>query len=115
MLSGLFLSEGTGKVYPLFVAPKPGVTDQNLFTVDGTLSYDQRKRVYAISQHNPYDPDMYEGSVLTLQDSTGALNFRGKFNLINSNKDYTLHGGRPGLCQARQRHLRPRYLPGLRH
>ncbi|OWP62505.1 hypothetical protein CDA63_14010 [Hymenobacter amundsenii] len=90
MLSGLFVGEGSGKVYPLFVAPKPGVTDMNLFTVDGTLSYDRRQRVYAISRHNPYDPDIYEGSVLTLQDSTGALNFRGKFNFINSNKDYTI-------------------------
>ncbi|WP_019948421.1 hypothetical protein [Hymenobacter aerophilus] len=90
MLSGLFVSESTGKVYPLFVATKPGVTDMNLFTVDGTLSYDQRRRQYAISRHNFTDPDIYEGSVLTLQDSTGALNFRGKLNLITSNKDYTL-------------------------
>ncbi|UYZ61765.1 hypothetical protein [Hymenobacter weizhouensis] len=90
MLSGLFLSEGTGKVYPLFVAPKPGVTDANLFEVDGSVRYDQKKRIYAISRHNPADPDVYEGSVLTLQDSTGAMNFRGKLNFINSNKDYAL-------------------------
>lgn len=90
MLSGLFMSESTGKVYPLFVAAKPSVTDANLFTVDGTLSYDQRRRQYAISRHNYADPDIYEGAVLTLQDSTGALNFRGKLNLITSNKDYTL-------------------------
>ncbi|MBT9394579.1 hypothetical protein KLP40_15515 [Hymenobacter sp. NST-14] len=99
MLSGLFLSEGTGKVYPLFVATKPGVTDQNLFTVDGTLSYDQRNRVYAISQHNPFDPDVYEGSVLTLKDSTSELNFRGKFELINSNKDYTLQAAGLGYAK----------------
>ncbi|WP_460622483.1 hypothetical protein [Hymenobacter tenuis] len=90
MLSGLFLAEGTGKVYPLFVAPKPGVTDMNLFTVDGMLRYDLKKRLYTISQHDPSNPDIYEGSVMTLTDSTGALNFRGKLNLINSNKDYNL-------------------------
>jgi hypothetical protein len=90
MLSGLFMSENSGKIYPLFVAPKPGVTDQNMFQVDGTLSYDQKKRVYGISQHDINNPDIYEGSVLTLNDSTGAVNFRGKLNLINSNKDYTL-------------------------
>ncbi|WP_426490225.1 hypothetical protein [Hymenobacter sp. 102] len=90
MLTGLFLSEGTNKIYPLFVAPKPGVTDMNLFEVDGNLTYDIKKKVYAISQHNPNDPDVYEGSVLTLRDSTGQMDFRGKLNLINSNKDYSL-------------------------
>ncbi|UPL49488.1 hypothetical protein [Hymenobacter sublimis] len=90
MLSGLFMSEGTGKIYPLFVATKPGVTDMNLFEVDGDLRFNQKKGQYSISRHDPADPDVYEGSVLTLTDSTGALDFRGKLNLINSNKDYTL-------------------------
>ncbi|WP_155832803.1 hypothetical protein [Hymenobacter swuensis] len=90
MLSGLFMNDGTNKIYPLFVAPKPGVTDMNLFEVDGTLRYNPKSRVYTISQHDPADPDVYEGAVMSLQDSTGQLNFRGKLNLINSNKDYTL-------------------------
>jgi len=90
MLSGLFMADATNKIYPLFVAPKPGVTDMNLFEVDGTLRYNPKSRVYAISQHDPADPDVYEGAVMSLQDSTGQLNFRGKLNLINSNKDYTL-------------------------
>ncbi|MBX0292848.1 hypothetical protein K3G63_20560 [Hymenobacter sp. HSC-4F20] len=90
MLSGLFMSEGTGKIYPLFVAPKPGVTDMNLFEVDGDLRFNQKRGQYTISRHDPADPDVYEGSVLTLTDSTGQLDFRGKLNLINSNKDYTL-------------------------
>ncbi|RPD46432.1 hypothetical protein DNI29_15670 [Hymenobacter sediminis] len=90
MLSGLFLSEGTGKVYPLFVATKPGVTDMNLFEVDGDLRFNQKRGQYTISRHDPANPDVYEGAVMTLTDSTGALDFRGKLNLINSNKDYTL-------------------------
>ncbi|MET4108888.1 hypothetical protein [Hymenobacter sp. UYP22] len=90
MLTGLFMADGTSKIYPLFVAAKPGVTDMNLFEVDGNLTYDIRKKTYAISQHDPNDPDVYEGSVMSLQDSTGQLSFRGKLNLINSNKDYTL-------------------------
>ncbi|MDU0370845.1 hypothetical protein ACFPAF_10605 [Hymenobacter endophyticus] len=90
MLTGLFMADGTSKIYPLFVAAKPGVTDMNLFEVDGNLTYNIRKKTYAISQHDPNDPDVYEGSVLSLQDSTGQMSFRGKLNLINSNKDYTL-------------------------
>lgn len=99
MLTGLFLADNTTKVYPLFVAPKPGVTDLNIFEVDGTLTYDQKKRQYAISRHEATDPDVYEGAVMTLNDSTGALNFRGKLNLINSNKDYTLAGAGLGYAK----------------
>lgn len=99
MKSGLFLSDNLGKVYPLFVAVKPGVTDQNIFEVDGTLSYNQKKREYAISRHEYTNPDIYEGSVLTLNDSTGAMNFRGKVNLINSNKDYTLTSAGVGYAK----------------
>ncbi|SHI29706.1 hypothetical protein SAMN02745146_0418 [Hymenobacter daecheongensis DSM 21074] len=90
MVTGLFVSDASMKVYPLFVAVKPGITDMNLFQVDGTLSYDIKKRQYTITRNDLSDPNVYEGSVLTLEDSTGAINLRGKLNLINSNKDYNL-------------------------
>ncbi|AYA38343.1 hypothetical protein D3Y59_15605 [Hymenobacter oligotrophus] len=90
MLTGLFANEGTGKPYPLFVAAKPNVTDGNFFEAGGTLTYDPKKRVYTISQHDALNTEIYEGSVLTLNDTTGHLGFRGKLNLINSNKDYSI-------------------------
>ncbi|GAB2949348.1 hypothetical protein GCM10027048_13020 [Hymenobacter coalescens] len=90
MVTGLYQNEGTGRPYPLFVAPKGNVTDGNLFEVDGTLTYDPKKRIYTISRHDALDQDVFEGSVLTVDDSTGVLGFRGKLNLIGTNKDYTL-------------------------
>ncbi|KAA9331603.1 hypothetical protein F0P96_15330 [Hymenobacter busanensis] len=90
LVTGLYQNDGTGKPYPLFVATKPNVTDGNLFEVDGTLVYDPKKRTYTISRHDALDPEIYEGNVLTVNDSTAQLDFRGKLNLINSTKDYTL-------------------------
>ena len=99
MLTGLFVSEGTSKVYPLFVAAKPNVTDQNVFTVDGLLRYDNKARNFTISRHDPASPDIYEGSVLTFDDSTASMTFRGKLNLINSNKDYSLTAAGVGYAK----------------
>ncbi|MBC6613114.1 hypothetical protein H8B15_19480 [Hymenobacter sp. BT507] len=90
MLTGLFLSSGSSKIYPLFVAAKHNADDLGLFTVDGELRYNSKKRDFTISRHDPAATDIYEGDVLTFNDTTAAINFRGKLNLINSNKDYTL-------------------------
>ncbi|TGE14842.1 hypothetical protein [Hymenobacter elongatus] len=90
MVSGLFLSDASSKVYPLFVATKPGITDMNMFQVDGALSFDAKKGNYTITRNDLSDPNIYEGSVMTFHDSTSAMDFRGKIQLINSNKDYNL-------------------------
>ncbi|PJJ48794.1 hypothetical protein [Hymenobacter chitinivorans] len=99
MLTGLFLSDATAKVYPLFVAAKPGITDMNIFQVDGTLSFDAKKGNYTITRNDLADPNVYEGSVLTLHDSTGALDFRGKVQLLNSNKDYNVQSAAVGYAK----------------
>ncbi|WP_171025568.1 hypothetical protein [Hymenobacter jeollabukensis] len=100
MVTGIYQNEGTGRPYPLFVASKGSVTDGNLFEVDGTLTYDPKKRIYAISRHDPLDAEIYDGSVLQVNDSTGVLNFRGKVNFIGTNKDYTLVSSGVGRANA---------------
>ncbi|WP_143434756.1 hypothetical protein [Hymenobacter roseosalivarius] len=90
MLTGLFMSGSTAKVYPLFTAVKPDVTDLNIFKVDGTMRFDAKKRNFTIARHDAADINIYEGQVLKLDDSTGVMNFRGKMELIASNKDYSL-------------------------
>jgi hypothetical protein len=88
MLTGLFVSEDAGGIYPLFVGSKLSATDLNLFTVNGHLTFDARKRIFTIANHDLADPNIYEGSMLTFNDSTEAMKFRGKLNLIASTKDY---------------------------
>ena len=90
MYAGLFVSSGSSKIYPLFVAAKPSADDLNLFTVDGDLRYNSKKRDFTISRHDPAATDVYEGNVLTFNDTTTAMTFRGKMELISDNKDYSL-------------------------
>ncbi|GAA4377885.1 hypothetical protein [Hymenobacter koreensis] len=99
LITGLYQNEGTGKPYPLFVATKPNVTDGNLFQVDGTLTYDPKKRIYSISKHDALNQEIYEGNVLAVNDSTAQLDFRGKLNFIGSNKDYTLEASGVGKAK----------------
>ncbi|WP_375435336.1 hypothetical protein [uncultured Hymenobacter sp.] len=99
MLTGLFMSDETSKVYPLFVAGKPTATDMNLFTTSGYLTFDQKKGLFTIANHDLSDPNIYEGSVLTFNDSTATMNFRGKFNFINSNKDYGITASGVGTAK----------------
>ncbi|QNH62762.1 hypothetical protein [Hymenobacter sediminicola] len=99
LFTGLFMSEGTGKVYPLYAGPKLDIIDRNLFQVGGYLSFNQKKGIYTIANHDLTDPNIYEGSVLTFNDSTGGLSFRGKLNLINSNKDYGITASGVGTAK----------------
>ena len=99
LFTGLFMSESSGKVYPLFAGPKPDATDRNLLQVGGTLAFDQKKGVYAIAKYDLADPSQYEGSVLSLTDSSSALSFRGKLNFINSTKDYSITASGVGTAQ----------------
>ncbi|UOG75512.1 hypothetical protein MTX78_02690 [Hymenobacter tibetensis] len=99
MMTGLFVSDATSKVYPLFVAGKPTATDMNLFTTNGYLTFDSKKRLFTIANHDLADPNIYEGSVLTFNDSTAAMKFRGKFNFINSTKDYGITASGVGTAK----------------
>ncbi|WP_310392038.1 hypothetical protein [Hymenobacter sp.] len=90
LVTGLFMSEQTNKIYPLYAAPVLSPTDVALFTVDGKLRYDNKKNVYTISRNDPADVNAYEGAALTYIDSTNRLTFRGPMQFIASNKDYKI-------------------------
>ena len=90
LVTGLFLSDESNKIYPLYAATVPSPTDVALFKVDGDLRYDPKKAVYSISRNDPSDVNAYEGAALTYTDATNRLNFRGPMTFINSNKDYKM-------------------------
>ena len=90
LVTGLFLSEESNKLYPLYAATVPSPTDLALFKVDGNLRYDPKKAVYSISRNDLTDVNAYEGAVLTYTDTTNRLTFRGPLSFINSTKDYKM-------------------------
>jgi hypothetical protein len=98
LVTGLFMSDQSNKVYPLYAATVPNPTDVPIFKVDGKLSYDDRKAIYTISRSDPDDINAYEGASLTYADSTNSLKFRGPMSFVNSNKDYKMMGSGVGTA-----------------
>ncbi|MFC7666097.1 hypothetical protein ACFQT0_00595 [Hymenobacter humi] len=98
LVTGLFLSDETNKVYPLYAATVPNESDVPLLKVDGDLRYDDKKGVYTISRNDPSDVNAYEGSLLTYTDATSALGFRGPMTFIKSNKNYGMVGSGVGTA-----------------
>ncbi|GAB3876480.1 hypothetical protein GCM10028824_34050 [Hymenobacter segetis] len=98
LVTGLFMSDQTNKVYPLYAATLPNTTDVPIFKVDGKLRYDDRKGQYSISRNDPTDVNAYEGASLTYADSTNTISFRGPMSFINSSKDYKMMGSGVGTA-----------------
>ncbi|MBF9142405.1 hypothetical protein [Hymenobacter properus] len=98
LVTGLFVSDQSNKVYPLYAATVPNNTDIPLFKVDGKLRYDDRKGVYSISRRDLEDVNAYEGSAMTYIDSTNSLSFRGPLSFIAGSKDYKMVGSGVGTA-----------------
>ena len=98
LVTGLYMSDQSNNVYPLYAATVPNPTDVPIFKVDGKLSYDDRKAIYTISRNDPDDINAYEGASMTYADSTNSLKFRGPMSFINSNKDYKMMGSGVGTA-----------------
>jgi hypothetical protein len=96
LVTGLFVSDQSNKVFPLYAATVPNPTDVPIFKVDGKLSYDDRKALYTISRSDPDDVNAYESASLTYADSTNSLKFRGPMSFINSSKEYKMMGSGVG-------------------
>lgn len=98
LVTGLFWSNTTQKMYPLYAAAEPSSTDVSVFKVDGKLSYNDKTGVYNISRSDPGNVNAYEGAALTYTDSTNALTFHGPMTFINPSKDYKMVGSGVGTA-----------------
>lgn len=90
LVTGLFLSDADNKVYPLYAAPKGTPADISVLEVTGKLRYNAKAGEYSISQNDLADTNQYEGAVLTYQETTNQVSFRGPMNFITNNKNYSL-------------------------
>ncbi|MDQ2792441.1 MAG: hypothetical protein M3Y12_00320, partial [Bacteroidota bacterium] len=99
LVTGIFLSDQTDMLYPLYASVVPNSTDLTVFKVDGKLSYDQRKEAYTISRSDPADANAYEGAALTYADSTNSLKFHGPMRFIgDAVKDFRMVGAGIGTA-----------------
>ena len=91
LVTGIFLSDQTDVLYPLYAAAVPNSTDISVFKVDGKLHYDTKREVYTITRNDLDNLNAYEGAWLSYTDATNTLNFRGPLNFIANNvKDFKM-------------------------
>ncbi len=98
LVTGLFVSDQSSKLYPLYAAPAPAKTDVPVFLVDGKLRYDDKKGIYTISRGDPADLNAYADAALTYTDATNSLSFHGPMSFINPTKDYQMMGSGVGTA-----------------
>ena len=98
LVTGLFMSDQSNKVYPLYVAAQPDERDVAIFTVDGKLRYDERKDRFTIARHDADDPAIFQGSVMTYDNASGQLGFRGPMKFISSKKEVSMVGSGVGTA-----------------
>ena len=99
LVTGLFVSDQTNRLYPLYAATLPNPTDVPVFRVDGKLRYDDKKGVYTISRNDMGDVNAYEGAAFSYLDSTSAVTFRGPMSFITSTKDFKMVGSGVGTAK----------------
>jgi hypothetical protein len=90
LVTGLFLSDTDNKMYPLYAAPKGAPADISVLEVTGKLRYDAKAGEYTIAQNDLADANQYEGAVLTYQETTNQVSFRGPMNFITNTKNYSI-------------------------
>ncbi|GAB2720235.1 hypothetical protein GCM10011495_39200 [Hymenobacter frigidus] len=98
LVTGLFVSDQTNKLYPLYASTVPGPTDVPIFKVDGKLRYDDTKGIYTISRNDLSDVNAYEGAAFSYSDNTNAVTFRGPMSFITPTKDYKMMGSGVGTA-----------------
>ncbi|WP_460583973.1 hypothetical protein [Hymenobacter arcticus] len=113
LTTGLFVSDTDNRIYPLYAAPKGTAGDIPLLEVAGMLHYDAKRGDYTISDHDPTDGTRYQGTVLSMRDSTSQLSFRGPMSFINSNKNYGIAASGVGQANPDSATYRVRALLGI--
>ncbi|QKG53241.1 hypothetical protein [Hymenobacter sp. BRD67] len=96
LTAGLLMSDEAPGVYPLYFGSPVNTTDYPIFKVDGTLRYDAKAGRYSLSRADLADPNQYEGAALTFDEASRRLGWRGPFNPISSEKNFTITGAAVG-------------------
>ncbi len=113
LTTGLFVSDTDNRIYPLYAGSKGSAADIPLLEVTGTLHYDAKRGDYTIADHDPTDGTRYQGTVLSLRDSTSQVAFRGPMSFIANSKNYGIVASGVGQANPDSASYRVRALLGI--
>jgi len=90
LATGLFLSDTDNKIYPLYAGSKTSTADVSLLEVAGRLHYDPKLGDYTITDHDLSDANKYQGALLSYNETTNQVAFRGPMSFITNTKNYSI-------------------------
>jgi hypothetical protein len=90
LATGLFISDNTNALYPLYAGAKVATTDIDFFPVDGELHYNAKTKDYTLTRNDITNSNLYSGATFIYHDANGHVDFRGPLHFINNNKDFAI-------------------------
>gem|GEM_PF-1222447 len=113
LATGLFISDTDNRIYPLYAGPVGSAADVPLLRVAGKLHYDAKRGEYTIADQDFSDPNHYQGTLLSLRDSTSQVLFRGPMSFITNTKNYSIAASGVGHANPDSASYRVRTLLGI--
>lgn len=93
LVAGIHYRGGQGGLYPTFLSPKEDQRDDDIFTVQGLMRYDEKDKVFRIVQKGA---DGLEdlANAFTFNDPKGSMTYKGPMTLMNTGETpYLLASG----------------------
>lgn len=88
--SGLFYETGTNELYSTIVSTKRNDTDEELFSANGQLIFDNQQSIFKIGSSQKLRNESINGNLYTYNDTSSALTCEGKFKLMNSDLNFSI-------------------------
>ncbi|MCY7359522.1 MAG: hypothetical protein LH609_19115, partial [Rudanella sp.] len=83
LVAGIHYRDGQGGLYPTFLSPKEDSRDDDIFTVQGLMRYDEKDKVFRIVQKGPDGLEDLENA-FTFNDPKGSMTYKGLLTLMNT-------------------------------
>ncbi len=88
LVTGIVRSDGTSKLYPLYMGVKQDPADLVMFEVADVLTYNKAKDEFTMGSDKRDGFEVNEGNVLTWNGRNGGATMRGTLNFINNNPNF---------------------------
>lgn len=93
LFAGIHYRGGQGGLYPTFLSPKEDSRDDDIFTVQGLMRYDEKDKVFRIVQKGADGLEDLENA-FTFNDPKGSMTYKGPLSLMNTGENqYLLASG----------------------
>ncbi|WP_019988796.1 hypothetical protein [Rudanella lutea] len=83
LVAGIHYRGGEGGLYPTFLSPKEDPRDDDIFTVQGLMRYDEKDKVFRIVQKGADGLEDLENA-FTFNDPKGTMTYKGRLTLMNT-------------------------------